>query len=39
VDLPGGTAVEAVLVVAILGSFFGALVLAVPRPEPSPPIG
>jgi hypothetical protein len=39
VDLPDGSAVEAVLVVAILGSFFGALVLALPRPEPSPLIG
>jgi hypothetical protein len=39
VDLPGGAAVEACLAVAILASFFGALVLALPRPDGSPPIG
>jgi hypothetical protein len=39
VHLPGLVLLRAVLTVALLASFFGALVLAVPRPEASPPIG
>jgi hypothetical protein len=39
VDPPGGVAIEDVLAVALLAAFFGALVLALPRPDPSPPMG